>query len=49
MTGWLFDRKVVGSNPAGANPSLHPCERYDYMGTIFVGRTGGTKSLLAIA
>ena len=46
MTGWLYDRKVIGSNPAWANPTLHPCKRGGFMGTTYVGRRGGTKSLL---
>ena len=49
MTESLYDRKVVGSNPAEANPNLHPCKRGGYMGTTYVGRSKGTKSLLAIA
>ena len=49
MTGWLYDRKVVGSNRAWANPTLHPCNKGGYMGTTYVARRGGTKSLLAIA
>ena len=32
MTGWLKDRKVVGSNPAGANPTLRLLHGYHLCG-----------------
>ena len=32
MTGWLKDRKVVGWNPAGANPTLRLLHGYHLCG-----------------